>query len=202
MTFDAIRRLDAGYRFTPDHGRTFPYRGRGLVIPTFEEVLEAFPRARLNVEIKRSRDGIEEEAASMIRRYEASERIVVAAREHAIVERFRTIDGGVHTSFSKDEVREFLGRVRANDFRYYKPPGAALQVPEYHGLRRVLSQGVIEAAHRVGVEVHVWIVNEPNHIERLLDRGVDGVMTDDPARALTEVEALGGSSRPNTSTGE
>ena len=115
MTFDAIRRLDAGYSYTPDHGRTFPFRNRGVVVPTFEEVLEAFPRARLNVEIKRSNDGIEESVADAIRKYEASERIVIAAREHDILERFRALADRVHTSFSKTEVREFLGRARADD---------------------------------------------------------------------------------------
>ena len=59
MTLETIRQLDAGHRYTPDHGRTFPYRGRGVAIPTLEEVLEAFPEACLNVEIKRSRQGVE-----------------------------------------------------------------------------------------------------------------------------------------------
>jgi glycerophosphoryl diester phosphodiesterase len=202
MTFDALRALDAGYRFTPDHGRTYPFRGRGLVIPVFEEVLEAFPRARLNVEIKRSREGIEQSVANAIRRYQASERLVVAAREHDILERFRALDGNVHTSFSKDEVREFLGRVRAGDFSNYEPKGIALQVPEYFGLRRVVSPPVVEAAHRLGIEVHVWTVNEPIHIERLLGWGVDGIMTDDPARALVEVEALREGSKHNIAIGE
>jgi glycerophosphoryl diester phosphodiesterase len=199
MTFDELRQLDAGYCFTPDHGRTYPYRGRGLLIPAFEEVMEAFSRARLNVEIKRSREGIEESVANAIHRYGASERVVIAAREHDILERFRALDGGIHTSFSKDEVREFLGCVRAGDFLHYEPSGVALQVPEYFGLRRVVSPPVIEAAHHIGVEVHVWTVNEPVHIERLLGWGVDGIMTDDPARALAEVEALREGARRNMS---
>jgi glycerophosphoryl diester phosphodiesterase len=195
MSFDAIRRLDSGYTYTPDHGRTFPFRGHGVVIPTFEEVLEAFPQARLNVEIKRSNDGIEEKVANVIHRYGAAERIVIAAREHDILERFRALGGGVHTSLSKTEVREFAGRARTKSLDDYKPMGTALQVPEFYGLRRVVSQALIEAAHRLDIEVHVWVVNEPIHIERLLEWGVDGVMTDDPARAFAEVEILGKRSR-------
>jgi glycerophosphoryl diester phosphodiesterase len=202
MTFDALRLLDAGYCFTPDHGRTYPYRGRGILIPTFDEVLENFPKARLNVEIKRSREGIEDKVANAIHRFEASERVVIAAREHDILERFRALDGNVPTSLSKDEVREFLGLLRSNELDHYKPSGVALQVPEYFGLRRVVSSAVIEAAHRFGIEVHVWTVNEPIHIARLLDWGVDGIMTDDPARALAEVEALGEGARRNMSEEE
>jgi glycerophosphoryl diester phosphodiesterase len=109
------------------------------------------------------------------------------------------LDGSVHTSFSKTEVREFLGRARAKDLDHYKPAGVALQVPEFFGLRRVVSPAVIEAGHRFEIEVHVWVVNEPIHIERLLGWGVDGVMTDDPARALAEVEILGKRSRRSQS---
>jgi glycerophosphoryl diester phosphodiesterase len=191
MTFDAIRRLDAGYQFTPDHGRTFPYRGRGLVIPTLEEVLEAFPEARLNIEIKRSREGIEAAVLELIAKFEAEERVVIAAREHDILERLRALDTRILTSFSKVEVRDFLSRVRdKKDKGDYRPPGFALQVPEYFGLRRVLSPCLIDAAHRARVEVHVWTVNQPLQIGRLIDWGVDGIMTDDPERALKAVDAL------------
>ncbi|MFQ5791225.1 MAG: glycerophosphodiester phosphodiesterase [Acidobacteriota bacterium] len=190
MTLDAIRRLDAGCQFSPDWGRTFPYRGRGLVIPTLEEVLEAFPQARLTIEIKRTRGGVEEKVAEAIQRCSTEERVIVASLEHRILERFRALEGGVHTSFSKSEVREFLSRVRGKDWRDYRPPAPALQVPEYFGLRRVVSPAVIEVAHHLGLEVHVWTVNEPVHIQRLLHWGVDGVMTDDPARALSSVEGL------------
>lgn len=191
MTFDAIRQLDAGHRFTPDHGRTFPYRGRGLVIPTLEEVLGAFPEARLNIEIKRSRDGIEAAVLELIARYEASERVVIAAHEHDILERFRVLDRKVLTSLSKVEAREFLSRTRSKkDLGDYRPPGFAIQVPEYFGLRRVLSPCMIEAAHRLRLEVHVWTVNQPLRIARLIDWGVDGIMTDDPGRALKAVDAL------------
>jgi glycerophosphoryl diester phosphodiesterase len=76
----------------------------------------------------------------------------------------------------------------------YRPPGVAFQVPEYKGLRRVVSKSVIDAVHGFGVEVHVWTVNEPVHIARLLSWGVDGIMTDDPARALANVALLRGPS--------
>ena len=191
MTFDAIRQLDAGHRFTPDHGRNFPYRGRGLVIPTFEEILGAFPEARLNIEIKRSRDGVDAAVLALITKYEASERVVIAAHEHDILERFRALEPKILTSFSKVEVREFLSRTRSKkDQSDYRPPGFAIQVPEYFGLRRVLSPCMIEAAHRLRLEVHVWTVNQPLRIARLIDWGVDGIMTDDPGRALKAVDAL------------
>jgi glycerophosphoryl diester phosphodiesterase len=192
MTFAELRKLDAGYKFTNDHGRTFPYRDRGIKIPTLDEVLEGFPGLRIVVEIKRSHDQIVMTLAQKLRAHGAEDRVIVASLEHRLINRFREMAPSVATSFSKDEVRDFLGRVRNGSLQGYRPPAVAFQVPEYKGLRRVVSKPVIEVVHRFDVEVHVWTVNEPVHISRLLDWGVDGIMTDDPARAIKNVEALKG----------
>lgn len=190
MTVAALRKLDAGYTFSPDHGRTFPYRGRGVTIPTLDDVLAAFPGMRFTIEIKKTLRGIEEVLAGKLDRHEATERVIVASADHDVLQRFRERAPSVTTSFSKDEVRDFLGRLRSGDLNGYRPPGKAFQVPEYNGLRRVVSKPVIDAVHGLGVEVHVWTVNEPLHISRLLGWGVDGIMTDDPGRAFASVDAL------------
>ena len=192
MALGEIRRLDAGHEFTLDRGRSFPYRGKGLHIPTLEEVLEEFPEARVTIEIKKTRKGIGAAVLDVIRRCRAEERVLVASHEHQHLQEFRSLSAGIPTSFSKTEVREFLARVRGGDANGYRPPGNALQVPEYFGLRRVTSVAFIEAAHRLGLEVHVWTVNEPVHMKRLLRWGVDGIMTDDPARAMASVTEWAG----------
>ena len=190
MTLTEIRRLDGGHEFTLDRGRSYPYRGKGLVIPTLEEVLREFPDARFTIEIKKTRKGIGAGVLEVIRRCQASERVLVASHEHQYLKEFRSLDGDVPTSFSKTEVREFLAWLRGGAADGYRAPGEALQVPEYFGLRRVTSVNFIEAAHRLDLEVHVWTVNEPVHIKRLLRWGVDGIMTDDPARAVASVDEL------------
>jgi glycerophosphoryl diester phosphodiesterase len=195
MSLAEIRKLDAGFRFTMDHGRTFPYRGRGLRVPTLGEVLDAFAEMWITVEIKETHPGVAEVLARVLRAHRAEERVIVASHEHELLAAFRTASPSVATSFSKDEVREFLLRLRGGSMGGYRPPGVAFQVPEYKGLRRVVSKSVIEAVHGFGVEVHVWTVNEPVHIARLLSWGVDGIMTDDPARAIANVASLRGLSR-------
>jgi glycerophosphoryl diester phosphodiesterase len=190
MSLAEIRKLDAGFKFTMDHGRTFPYRGKGLRVPTLSEVLEAFPSMGLTVEIKPTRPGIAEALARTLQSHRAEERVVVASHEHELLSSFRAIAPSVPTSFSKDEVRDFLLRLRGGTMDGYRPPAVAFQVPEYKGLRRVVSRAVIDAIHGFGVEVHVWTVNEPVHMVRLLSWGVDGIMTDDPARAIANVAAF------------
>lgn len=200
MTLAELRQLDAGYSFSTDYERTFPYRGKGLTIPTLDEVLTAFADTGLTLELKRTRDGVERAVANMLARHGAEERVIVASLDHGILARFREAAPTVPTSFSKDEVRDFLTRLRAGKLAGYRAPAAAFQVPEYKGLRRVVSKPVIEAVHSFDVEVHVWTVNEPVHIARLLDWGVDGIMTDDPARAFANVSALNSSAELRDST--
>ncbi len=202
MSLAELRKLDAGFKFTMDHGRTFPYRGKTLKIPTLGEVLDAFPEMWITVEIKPTRAGVGEAVAQVLRSHHAEERVIVASHDHGLLSKFREAAPSVATSFSKNEVQEFLLRLRGGTMDGYRPPGAAFQVPEYKGLRRVVSKPVIDAVHRLGVEVHVWTVNEPVHIARLLSWGVDGIMTDDPARAMANVEGLRGlSSAPGSHHG-
>ena len=190
MTSAELRALDAGHQFTADYGRTYPYRGKGVTIPTLRDVLTEFPDARLNIELKKTRDGVERRVADLLADHDASTRVLIASHDHDTLARFRTVAPSVSTGFSKDEVRDFLGRLRRGELSDYRPPGRAFQVPEYKGLRRVVSKPVIEAVHALAVEVHVWTVNEPVHMDRLLDWGVDGIMTDDPERAFESVARL------------
>lgn len=202
MTLEALQVLDAGFGFTLDHGHSFPFRGRGIRVPTLEEVLRSFPEALLNVEIKRTREDAAEAVAETLLRLDAAGRVLVASFEHDVLRRFRVAAPEVPTNFSRTEVRHFLARVREQSFDGYAPPGAALQVPEFFGLRRVVSPPFIEAAHRLGVEVHVWGVKDVLDIRRFLALGVDGVMVDDPAAVAGVVDEYGASPTVSLRGGE
>ena len=190
MTLDELRGLDAGYRFSPDGGRTHPYRGRGVGIPTLAEVYEEFPAAFVNIEMKEAQPGVEEAVMEVIRDAGAEERTLVVSNRHGVVRRFRRLCGDrIPTGASRREIRDFylLSRLRLE--RSMCPPYVALQVPlDYRGIPLVTPR-FVEAAHSRGVRVDVWTINEPGEMRRLLDLGVDVIMTDRP-EALTGV--LGG----------
>lgn len=185
MTLAEVRRLDAGYRFTDDGTRT--YRDRGLRVPTLEEVFEEFPDRSVNVEIKEDLPGIERAVLRTIREAGAGDRTLVAAQRHAVMRRFREVSGGeVPTSASGREIRVFflLNRLRLTGL--LSPAYDALQVPvRYRGVR-VLTPRFVRAAHDLGVRVDAWTVDDPCEMGRLLDMGVDVVMTNCPER-LQEV---------------
>jgi glycerophosphoryl diester phosphodiesterase len=192
MTSEELRGLDAGYRFSPDGGRTYPYRGRGLRVPTLAEIYEEFPDVAVNMEIKGGQPGVEEAVLEVIRG--AEERTLVASSHHAVIRRFRRVSMGrrVFTGASRLEIGAFyvLSRLRLEWLA--RPAYEALQVPVEHEGITLVTPRILEAAHSRGVRVDVWTINDPAEMRRLLDLGVDVLMTDRPETLADLLEARRG----------
>jgi glycerophosphoryl diester phosphodiesterase len=177
-----VKRLDAGYHFTTDGGQTYPYRGQGITIPTMREILERFPQTRINIDLKESSPARERRLWELIQEYQAYDRVLVASGDlHLPIIRFRQLTAGrVATSANEREIRLFFFASRARAARWLRPAYDALQVPETHRNIRIVSRTLVDAAHRLGLDVHVWTVDVPADMARLLALGVDGLMTDRP----------------------
>ena len=187
MTLDEVRGFDAGHNFSPDGGPTRPYRGRGVRVPTFGEVLEEFPGVPVNIEIKAGTPGIEEMVLGELREADALGRALVVSTPHAIVKRFRKVSGGhVSTGASRWEIGVFYFASRLLLGRLIRPAYDALQVPLRHRGIPVVTPRFIRAAHARGVRVDAWTINQADEMRRLLDLGVDVIMTDRPG-TLAEV---------------
>ena len=180
-TLDDVRQIDAGYTFTTDGGATFPFRGQGITIPTLREVFTRFPGARINIDLKESTPDREERLWALIQEFAAEDRICAGCFAHAALVRFRRLTSGrVATSASPREVRSFLLAAVSHTTGWLRPAYDALQVPDTYGAVRVVSRTSVLAAHRIGVDVHVWTVDDRPHMLALLALGVDGLMTDRP----------------------
>jgi glycerophosphoryl diester phosphodiesterase len=181
MTLDDLRSLDASYRFSPDGGRTHPYRHRGVGVPTLAEVYEHFLDASMNIDIKEPQPGVEEAVLRVIRDAGAEGRSLVVSDDHAVVWRFRRVCGGrISTGASRLEIGAFYVLSRLRLERLCRPAYDALQVPVDYGGITLLTPRFLEAAHSRGVRVDVWTINEPSEMRRLLDLGADVLMTDHP----------------------
>ena len=181
MTIDELRVPDAGYNFSPDGGLTRPYRGKGSRVPTLEEVLREFPGVAVNIDIKAGSSGIEAAVLEVIREANALGRVLVVSTLHATVKRFRRISGGhVSTGASRLETGIFylLGRLHLEVLA--RPDYDALQVPPVHRGIPLVTPRFIAAAHSRGVRVDAWTINLADEMHRLLDLGVDVIMTDRP----------------------
>lgn len=156
-------------------------RDRGGLL-TLDEMLEAFPTARINIDFKAG------EAAESVGRIIAphSHRVLIAGfnddyRLQAI--RSATAHGQQRpaTGPGRNALARLLLAMASRSPRRISAALAgfdALQIPERHGLVRVLSPRLIELAHEHGVEVHVWTVNDPERMSELIRMGVDGIVTD------------------------
>jgi glycerophosphoryl diester phosphodiesterase len=181
MTLAEVKRLDAGYRFTPDGGRTYPHRGEGVKVPTLEEVYREFTDVPINVEIKGKRPDIEEAVWRIIEGASAEERTLVVSEDSGTIRRFREASGGsVATASSSAELIFFWLLSRLRLIGLSKPSYQALQGPEsYKGLR-IVTPGLVRGAHERGLRVDVWTIDHEPDMRRLLGFGVDGIMTDRP----------------------
>jgi glycerophosphoryl diester phosphodiesterase len=191
ITLAELIRLDAGYRFTPDGGKTFPYRGKGVTVPTLHEVAERFPNIPFNIEVKQDEPRIERAVFELLEKLDHAEITLLASEKDFLVDRIRLMDPGLPTTFCSTEVLEFLQRLHQNNWEDYTPPAKAMQIPELYEAVPVLTQESLEAAHRLGVEVHIWTVNEEADMSRLLRMGVDGIMSDYPERLTKVIRGMG-----------
>ncbi len=190
-TYAEIVRLDAGHRFTRD-GRSFPFRGRGVRVPTLEEVIEAFPSAHLNLEIKQAEPAILDEVIAIVRRARATDRFLLAAGDDALMARLRERDPGTAIGSSIGDVLAFFQAIQEDRVASFSPAGHALQIPPSFAGQELVTPQSIGAARKLGIFVHVWTVNEPAQMRLLLERGVDGIMSDDPARLLQVAGSFAG----------
>jgi glycerophosphoryl diester phosphodiesterase len=155
-------------------------RVRGAAaIPRLDEVLDAWPAIRFNIDVKA--DPAAEPTVAAARRSGALDRILLASFSDARLAHLRRLAGpAVATSLGKRSVAALrLSSLSRTPLRL-PPSAAAAQVPVRHGRLRVVDRAFVSRAHRLGLQVHVWTVDRPAEMNALLDLGVDGLMTDRP----------------------
>ena len=167
-------------------------------VPTLAEILHTWPGLNVNIDVKST--AAVGPTIEVIERERAHDRVCVTSFSDA--RRLATLRGlsrPVATSGGTGVVRRFVlsSLVRAGGSARSALRGVGgLQVPETAGPLRVVSRRTLDQAHAAGVQVHVWTVNDPAEMHRLLDLGVDGIVSD-RADLLREVliargEWLGG----------
>ncbi len=181
MTLREVQSLDAGYRFTPDGGETYPYRSRGVRAPELGEVLRGFPDHKVNIDIKEDQPGVEAALLKTIVEAGAEGRVLVVSEIPDVLKRFRKLSGGaISTGASRREIEVFYLFSERRLEGFLSPPYDALQVPAGYAGRELVTPRFVEAAHGRGVRVDVWTIDDPEEMRRLLDLGVDVIMTNRP----------------------
>ena len=188
LTFAEIQALDAGYNWNTLDGRTpethESFRGQGVTIPALEEVIQTFSTLRMVIEIKQQTPSIAQPLCDMLREYDMTEKVIVASFADTPIYEFRQICPEVPTSAVESEVRTFYVLNLIGLSRAYASSAYAFQVPEYSGDIHVVTPGFIASAHTHNIAVQTWTINDVETMHRMIDLGVDGIITDEPTLLL------------------
>jgi len=182
LTLAEIQQLDAAYRWphNVENPSEFPYRGQGITIPTLEEIFAAFPGMRVNIEIKQVEPPILNPLCDLIKQYHKEEEVLVVSFDDSTTVAFREACPGIATGATASETRLFFGLNTAFLGATYQPRMEAFQVPEYSGGLHVVTERFVRGAQRQNVDVHVWTVDDEADMRRLIEWGVDGIITNRP----------------------
>ncbi|WP_370613937.1 glycerophosphodiester phosphodiesterase [Mumia sp. Pv 4-285] len=145
-------------------------------IPLLRELLDAFPDARFNIDVKDA--ATVAPTLRVIEEAGATDRVCIASFSHRRLGQVRALAPHVTTSASPPEI----ARVMAHPWRVLpalrRTGVSCVQVPTRRGWLSIVTPKFVRAAHTLGLEVHVWTIDDPSEMARLLDLGVDGLMTD------------------------
>lgn len=196
MTFAELRECDAGYNFTKDDGKTYPYRGMGLVVPSLEEVLDKYPDTAVNIEIKQREPSIVGKLVDLVRQYEFEDKMVGASFSDEVLAELRAAAPEIATSLGQDESLDYWLKSNAEIDPDYVPPGEFLQLPVEYELGgntvQVLHPGFVPRVEELDMYLHIWTVNDEDEMRWLIEvQGVHGIMTDDPPLLTKVIKELG-----------
>lgn len=205
LTLEEVRALDNAYWWAPGADVSpgladdaYPFRGRAPADPAFrvarlEEVLEAFPGAVLNLDIKQTAPTVapyEAALADLLRRHGRVDDVIVASFLDAATDAFRALAPEIPTSAGTLATADFVRAVQAGE----EPPPSphvALQIPVAVGELVLVDERLVAAAHDRGLAVHVWTIEDEAEMERLCALGVDGIITDRPTALVGVLDRLG-----------
>ena len=187
-TADELAKIDAGYWFKGD-GAEYPFRGQGIGVPTLREVLARYPAIPLIIELKVNRPELASRVVDELRRVDATARVALGSFGWRVLRAVRDLEPAIATGAAREEVRWALYRSWV-----HWPLGATryreFQVPEQSGRTRIVSPRFVAHAHRHGLPVKVWTVNDVADMDRLLGWGVDALISDRPDLAVAAVRAV------------
>ena len=155
-------------------------------IPLFEDLLTTFPHARINIDPKL--DSSVAPLLAMLRRLDCLDRVCIGAFSDKRLAHIRDeLGADVCLGLGPRHTAKLVGA--AHGLPAGSLPGQVAQVPPKTGPVTIVGAKFVSRAHRSGIAVHVWTIDDPAEMNRLLDLGVDGIMTDRPAELKRVLEA-------------
>ncbi|GHO46255.1 glycerophosphodiester phosphodiesterase [Ktedonospora formicarum] len=185
-TLSDLKKLDAGYRFKDLAGQ-YSYRGKGVTIPTLEELLQAYGQKYLyNLEMKdaypiNGPSQIEAKLWGLIQKYHVEKRVVVTSFHQELIDHFDQLaHGQVALGAGTTEVTKFVLTHKFWVPGFYRPTANVFQIPTENSGFNLKDRALIEGAHRLHIQVHYWTIDDKATMKELLQLGADGIITNRP----------------------
>ncbi len=193
---DELRTLDAGYHFSPD-GRSYPYRGANVTIPSLCEVLSQLPKQCFLIEPKGYQFELLTQLVNVLDRHSAHDRVIVTpiGLKHSLTRALRTLDGKLRIGHSATEIGLFHGLSRLRLSRLFPARGLSFEAPMRKFGQRIVTERFVADAHHKGISVFVWTVNDIAEMESYVAMGVDGIITDYPQQLTALIDRMRRSDR-------
>jgi len=198
LTLEQIRKLDAGYRFTSDGGKTFPYRGTGIQVPTLSEVLTSLPESHFLIEFK-GEPALADAGIRAIRDAGATDRVLIASFKPETMARVRELAPDIPTCYDFVDGAALLTALRGETWDDYEPENEVLSLDEGVLTQFKITPEELQRIREKGIKVQLHTINERSSMQDTLALGVDSILTDRPdllaevlaqrAGALTERQA-------------
>ena len=195
LTLEEVQNLDAGYSFT-DEEDEYVFRDQGVYIPTVEEVFQKYPNMRHLIELKDTNaperyEEMIQELWRLIQKYQMEDNVMVGSFTHEINERFEEVSkGNIPIGAGEEAVRDFATKhvARLNGLAASKVD--SLQLPTEGDGFDLTTQNIIRSAKARNISVYYWTINDKETMRELIDKNVDGIMTDYPDLLIEVLEEV------------
>ena len=178
LTWPQLSKLDAGWGF---HGKGgHPFRGKGITVPSIEQILRRFPSTLVTLDLKDQRPSVAAPLCALLTRLRRTADVYVGSDSSAQVDAFRSTCPSVRTS-GTDAERRAMRAARASGDRSFTTRQLVSQPPFRgdDGVKRVTAAS-LAFSHSKGIAVLTWVVDDPKDMRELIDLGVDGIYTRRP----------------------
>ncbi|CAG9620205.1 glycerophosphodiester phosphodiesterase [Sutcliffiella rhizosphaerae] len=196
LTLKEIQDLDAGYHFLDLEGNN-SFRNKGVQIPTVEEMFQAFPDIKIEIEIKDTNpperyEEISKKLWELAVQYQREDSLLVASFDQEILATFNEYTNGrVAIVGGRQEITRFVIFHKLFARGLYVPQVDAFQMPEQESIFDLTNKRLIKDAQRSGVQVHYWTIDDKETMSELLEKGADGILTNRPDLLLEVMQEMG-----------
>jgi glycerophosphoryl diester phosphodiesterase len=191
-TLEEIKKLDAGYKIKNEKG-VYPFRNKGVTVPSLEEVFVHINRTPLVIELKDPTKKVEKKIIKLIKKYNMKNKVIVGSFNDKSLRRFATTtNGNIPVGTGVETLRHFVILHKVGLDRLFNLERHAVQIPIKIGKIDLATERLVKTVKERNIAIHYWTINDEKTMKKLIELNVDGIITDYPNRLINLLEKRNG----------